>query len=120
MFSISELGFGKYESQRQHSEVAGKLRGPVFGGSVEGHPKEGEGQQELSVLAPFMWEQSLAIFNFGAVSRDTERDVGPLRWLGSSERQCLVGCGRAVRGRGGPATAFSPGTIHVGGAPGCF
>ena len=40
MFSISEIGFGKYESQRQHSELAGKLRVPVFVGLRKG----GEGK----------------------------------------------------------------------------
>ena len=34
--------------------------------SVKRLPREAEAQQQLSVLAPSMWEQSLDIFNFAA------------------------------------------------------
>ena len=39
---------------------------PSVGGGVKGLPREGEGMQELPVLAPSMSEQLLDIFNFGA------------------------------------------------------
>lgn len=44
--------------------MARQVQSPRVGGVVKGLPREGEGQQQLSVLAPSMWEQLLDIFNF--------------------------------------------------------
>ena len=41
-----------------------EVQSPSVGGGVKGLPNEGEGQQQLPVLAPSIWEQSLDGFEF--------------------------------------------------------
>ena len=66
-------------------------------GAVEGLPREGEGQQDLGGLAPFVWEQSLdiSISELGSGSgAESEQgtNVGTLSWLARPEPQCVGGC----------------------------
>ena len=61
------------------------------GGTVKGLPREGEGQQQVSVLAPSVWEQSLDVFNFGARSLLDCKSERTIRWLSKHRATVLVG-----------------------------
>lgn len=45
-----------------NSKMARKVHSPSDGGALKGLPREGEGQEQLAVLAPSVWEQSLDTF----------------------------------------------------------
>lgn len=46
--------------------MARKAQSPSVGGAVKALPSDSEGKQQLSALAPFMWEQPLDVFSFQA------------------------------------------------------
>ena len=80
------------------------MQSPSVDATVKGLQREGESQQQISVLPSTLWEQLLDYFNYGALARMREQEDC---YVAKQRRaQDLVGLRRGCQGELGAIISF--------------